>query len=544
MSSVANVCVMWVLASGAVACGQQANDSPSLGSSSSGVDSADDAAGSELGDAASGTTTSATDAPGETEVEPDDDGTDGPPVEGPLAVVQVSPGAQRVDAPRDAEIVVVFEGAVDPASVDLDSVSVWGRWSGVASGTLSVDDDGSRVRFSPSAPLMPGEQITVTLSTGLRSVGGEALAQGYAWSYWTAAEPGTLDLELTGQRSARLPGEGWIQTYGAYAGDLNGDGASDLMLPNEQADDVRIFLNDGQGGYPDFAVTPIPGGSVPSTNEGADFDRDGLMDFAVGSAGGSNVSVFRGMGDGTVMHTGNVAVGQSVRGLCVLDLDGDGDADLVSASRTGQGDGDIATLFNDGGTFSVGETINPGGLGESACAVGDANGDGLTDVFIGALQSNEVFLYVADGNGGLTLSDQVEAGGGPWMLAAGDLDGDGFVDVVAADFPGNAMSVIRSDGDGHLMPAVVYPTGSSPLAIDVGDIDGDGDLDALSSNFEGGDFTLYENDGDGTLANPRTLLASEAGSCAIVHDRDNDGDMDVTAIDELDDVIFFFTNPG
>ena len=31
----------------------------------------------------------------------------------------------------------------DNASVDLDSVSVWGRWSGIATGTLSVDDDGS-----------------------------------------------------------------------------------------------------------------------------------------------------------------------------------------------------------------------------------------------------------------------------------------------------------------------------------------------------------------------------------------------------------------
>lgn len=66
----------------------------------------------------------------------------------------------------------------------------------------------------------------------------------------------------------------------------------------------------------------------------------------------------------------------------------------------------------------------------------------------------------------------------------------------------------------------------------------------VTSDYEGGTFTIYENAGDGTLVNPRTLPASTAGSCAIIHDRDRDGDLDITGVDEVDDKIFLFENPG
>ena len=130
------------------------------------------------------------------------------------------------------------------------------------------------------------------------------------------------------------------------------------------------------------------------------------------------------------------------------------------------------------------------------------------------------------------------------MLAPGDVDGDGHVDVVSANFVGNAMGVVRTDGAGSLMPAQVFPAGESPLAIDVGDLDGDGDLDAVTSNFDGATFTVFENLGGGQFGNERTLPSSSAGSCAIVHDRDDDGDMDLTLIDEFDDIIFLYGNPG
>ena len=41
----------------------------------------------------------------------------------------------------------------------------------------------------------------------------------------------------------------------------------------------------------------------------------------------------------------------------------------------------------------------------------DANGDGIQDVFIGALDTRELILLLGDGRGGLTVSTRVGAGG-------------------------------------------------------------------------------------------------------------------------------------
>ena len=345
----------------------------------------------------------------------------------------------------------------------------------------------------------------------------------------------------------RKNGEGHVQTYGAYAGDFNGDGFSDLAVPNELANDVRVFLNDGQGDYRDADILDIPDGAVPSPNEGADFNRDGIIDFAVGNGGNNLLSVFMGQGGGRFRHAGNYTAGRSVRGVCLMDLDGDGYTDIATANMRGNAGrrGDVSLLLNDGsGNFTNSGNLATNARAGKTCASADANGDGILDLFVGAFGSSEIVVFLGDGRGGLEYHTKVYAGGNPWMIVAGDVNGDGNVDVLAANRRQDNLAVLLGDGRGNLGQPATYRVGGDPLAVDVGDIDGDGDLDVITSNIVGKDFTLYENAGDGTFVNPRTLPASGAGSCAIIHDRDNDGDLDITGVDEIDDLIFLFENRG
>jgi hypothetical protein len=143
--------------------------------------------------------------------------------------------------------------------------------------------------------------------------------------------------------------------------------------------------------------------------------------------------------------------------------------------------------------------MEAGGNAETSCVVADANNDGIPDLFVGTFVSFEVILLLGDGNGGLTFSDRTNVGGRAWMLAVGDVNLDGNVDVVSANSFANTFSVVL-----------------------------------------GG--RLWENDGSGQFGNVRGFLASAAGSCAIMHDRDNDGDLDISAIDEVDDILFLFDN--
>lgn len=461
-------------------------------------------------------------------------------------VSAVSPLPQKIDVAAGSDITVTFTTAIDPQSVNPGTFMIFGRWSGVMAGNFSFENNNMQVRFTPSENFFAGEYISVSLSRGIKDNNGEPMAAGYAWNYWIRVNAGSIIVYEAGQIPVRQPGEGWIQTYGAYAGDLNGDGFSDFTVPNERSNDIRIFLNDGNGGYNNFTIQTLPNANRPSTNEGADFNGDGLMDFAVGSTANNRVNVLLGDGAGGFSSSTSYTADQGVRGLSVMDLDGDGDADIVTANRSGS---NLSLFLNNGdGTFAPAINIEGQGSQETACAAADANGDGILDLFVGAYASDEIILLLGDGNGSLVFSDKEPCGANPWMVAAGDVDGDGNVDVVSANSGDDNASVLRGDGNGNLLPAVNYPSGTSfPISIDLGDLDGDGDLDIVLSNYgdynpANGKWRVYENDGSGNFTNPQDYPASTSASCAVFHDRNYDGFMDITGIDEIDDLLILFAN--
>ena len=220
----------------------------------------------------------------------------------PVVSVAPSPGATSVD--RKASIVIGFDRALDESVFQATALNVWGRWSGPIAGSTVLEVGNTQLRFTPQVPFAAGERITVSIPR-LPGNGNEGGSTAHPWTFRARAAAGLLDLTHTGVRTVRMSGEGLIQSYGAYAGDFNRDGYPDLMVPNERSNDVRVFLNDGSGDYGDFVRLLISGGDTPSTNEGADFNGDGLIDFAVGNAGNDLVSVYRGVGAGAFDHAGS-----------------------------------------------------------------------------------------------------------------------------------------------------------------------------------------------------------------------------------------------
>lgn len=456
-------------------------------------------------------------------------------------VVSVQPTPHSMATVSNLQVVVEFDQPIDPQSITNRSFAVFGRWTGVCPGEFTFENNNHRIRFTPNKLFSAGEWITVSLSRSIQNPATEKLAKGFAWNFWTKAGAGKLDLVETRTINVRQVNEGAIRTYGAYAGDLDGDGFHDFAVPNEFASDVRVFMNDGAGNYNDFEIYDLPDNSTPSTNEGGDFNGDGFLDFAVGNISGNSMSVFFGDGTGELSTAVTYPVDQAPRGLCVLDLNGDGWPDIVTANRRGN---NISILLNNGdGTFAPHDDMEAGINGETACVAADINEDGIMDIFVGGFNSNEVAVLLGDGEGGLEFASRKSSGGNNWMIAAGDMNNDGHVDVVTANQNQGQFALLRGDGAGNLSNAELYDVGNGPLAIDVGDIDGDGDLEVVTSSFEAGAWTIYENDG-GAFANPRTLPAHIAGSCATLHDRDRDGDLDMTGIDEIEDLIFIFDNPG
>jgi hypothetical protein len=205
---------------------------------------------------------------------------------------------------------------------------------------------------------------------------------------------------------------------------------------------------DGQAAMDQFGVSVAGAGDV---------DGDGFGDVIVGAFGADpgglsdagSAFVFSGDAGGLLWQFGGLAtddyLGYSVSGAG--DVDGDGFDDLVvgafGASPRGQYWAGAAYVYS-GSTGSLlwqfdGQATGDQ-LGRSVSGAGDVDGDGVSDVIVGAYladpagRSDAGSAFVYSGSSGLLLwqFDGQAAGDqlGRSVSGAGDVDGDGFDDLI------------------------------------------------------------------------------------------------------------------
>jgi len=276
------------------------------------------------------------------------------------------------------------------------------------------------------------------------------------------------------------------------AGDINGDGVTDLVFGARSDDDGAtdagavyiLFMNsDGtvasyqkisasEGGFPD---TLVDGNFFGYGVAGiGDYDGDDIPDIAVSATNAANQAIYilHLQRDGTVKSMTKTP-GINGQGLSAMgDLNGDGRIDLIAAEPNASGGGAIRILFfNSDSGLITNETVTisstEGGFGEGlaegdqfggreSALLGDLDGDGTIEIAVGAFQSDggvgaiwilsldpENFNVVskakiAPGLAGFNETIPTDenpngtTGGqfGHAMVAAGDLNGDGITDLV------------------------------------------------------------------------------------------------------------------
>jgi hypothetical protein len=122
---------------------------------------------------------------------------------------------------------------------------------------------------------------------------------------------------------------------GLAVGDLNSDGAPDLVLADPGVDKVIVLLNTtGRGASTfSFLTSSVPtAGSRPAAVALGDFNGDRIVDIATANAGSANASVLLGDGSGDFSAPVLVGAGVNPHAVAAGDLNSDGRDDLIVAN--------------------------------------------------------------------------------------------------------------------------------------------------------------------------------------------------------------------
>lgn len=275
--------------------------------------------------------------------------------------------------------------------------------------------------------------------------------------------------------------DAWIGYSVAGAGDVNGDGYSDVIVgayqyDNGESDEGAAFVYHGSAsGISTTAAIILESNQANalfgySVGDAGDINGDGYSDVIVGAYFYDNgetdegaAFVYLGSTAGITSITAKMIesnqadawLAYSVGGAG--DVNGDGYGDVIVGVQfydNGQGNEGAAFVYHGSATginiipASVLESNQRNAsMGNSVASAGDVNGDGYSDVIVGAyfydngqVDEGAAFIYQGSATGVNTIAtdtidnNQFNAQMGVSVASAGDVNGDGYSDVIVGDY--------------------------------------------------------------------------------------------------------------
>jgi Flp pilus assembly secretin CpaC len=378
-----------------------------------------------------------------------------------------------------------------------------------------------RAQDGKAATFFVGQRFPVTLSLLSTSLGGT-----------------TVGAAVSSTVFARTDFAVGNNPVAVVAQDLNNDALLDLAVVNQNDSSISILLNNDNGNFTSTAGSPIKLGTnelLPSAIASKIFrltDATHLVqpaDLVITNSGSNTVSVLLGSEnfDGTFTEaTGSpFAVGTKPTGVVIADFNGDG---LLDFAVINQGDNTISVFQGDGQGGFTPFLKSPFALpstekGPIAVLSGRFDQSGRPEIAVLNATTQNIGIFQATGdstfNGTFAelSGSPVATGVDPVAFAVGDLNADNIDDFAVVNQSQNTVTVLLNDTTGVFTAAAGSPlaTAATPAGVAIADFTNDGVGDIAVTNNGASTLGVYAGLGSGQFSS-RIELSTPPGPLALI----------------------------
>lgn len=410
-------------------------------------------------------------------------------------------------------ISISFSEPIDPATLNDNTILVYANHSGAQSiNTINYNASTQILEFTLSSPLMPGEDVTVTLKN-VRNLQGEWMSSFYAFHFKTRATNGTGIFTISEEINlAHTPSV-------LVSGDFDRDGELDLIAASSYSiknrygtsDWISISLlkNNAKKG---FILTPpqdflhliqgLAGGCSISEFLLVDYDLTGDLGIILTTNYGALKIKQTELGSGLLKELETI---ETPYVILAGDINTDGFPDLITRTNSSE----IRFYQNFEGNFSGLLAGIAAEDNSSRIVMGDWNNDSYLDMAISQTKSSKLLVYRNNGQVEFSLASAIENIDSAKCINVGNIDGDADMDLALS----NGI-VLLNNGQGKFSRGI--PFNFNGDKIELGDIDGDGDLDLVGISKDS--LIVFKNSGTGIFSMSSKLELEHRPNSLVVGD--------------------------
>jgi hypothetical protein len=288
-------------------------------------------------------------------------------------------------------------------------------------------------------------------------------------------------------------------------GDVNNDGIPDMIANGAGGSGVSVFRGLGGGTFAAAQTFAANAAGVPALG---DFNLDGKLDIAIPLTALQSIQIYNGNGDGTFTSGAVFGIPPNCEVLVSADFNGDGKADLATAGNSTASTGTLRVYLNT--TSTPGPIVNMAGADYAVAAQprGVAVGWNLFgtqkyDLVTANQSAGSVTLMKNNGAGVFGNRLDIATQKSCYAVTVGLLwaeitPGDSRPQIVTANKDSATVSMIAFDPTTSTWSSQKFATAADPRFVSLGDTDGNGNLDVVVSAYNSNVVSILSPNFDGT----------------------------------------------